>query len=112
MVDPARDYFHTLTGIWPTTTSTYRSYEQQEELYENRAQNPYPVNKPGDSSHQWGLGWDSWVPERDVVTAYGTFPAWSLWTWVRSAYGLRVPTNDRVHGEYPGWREIVRHAGF
>ena len=89
-------------GSRPVTTSTYRSTSEQVRLYENRASNPYPVNRPGDSAHEWGLAVDSDVPDMEQP----------LWRAVREYVGFRVPSNDEVHGEVPNWREIVRQAGF
>jgi uncharacterized protein YcbK (DUF882 family) len=45
-------------------TSGYRSREDQERLYANRANNPYPVAAPGSSMHEQGLAID--VPVGDV----------------------------------------------
>lgn len=88
-------------GVPVTITSGYRSWEEQARLREKwlRGENPYPVNRPGDSAHNWGLGFDSWVPE----------PYWEFWDAVRRYAGFKTyPTNDRVHGEYPGWRGVVK----
>jgi len=88
-------------GIPVTVTSGYRSWEEQERLRNRwlQGQNPYPANAPGDSSHNWGLGFDSWVPE----------PYWPAWDYIRSAIGFRIyPDRDRVHAEYPGWRGVVK----
>jgi len=57
----------------------------------------YPANRPGDSAHNYGLAWDSSVPEE----------WWPAWTWLRRAAGFAVPDNDRVHAEVPGWRQYV-----
>lgn len=45
-------------------TSGYRSREEQERLYANRANNPYPVAPPGSSRHEQGLAID--VPTATV----------------------------------------------
>jgi hypothetical protein len=45
-------------------TSGYRSREEQERLYANRANNPYPVAVPGSSRHEQGLAID--VPTATV----------------------------------------------
>lgn len=84
-------------GVVPTITSGYRSVSKQQELYENRANNPYPVNRPGDSAHNYGLAFDSDVPDRWMP----------LWIAVRRAVGFTVPSNDEVHAEYPNWRSLV-----
>lgn len=100
-------------GLSVTVTSGYRSMAKQRQLraqYENclaRKQriypgNPdarcrYPANKPGDSSHNHGLSFDSWVPEGQ----------WETWNFIRRAVGFHVPDNDRVHAEYPNWRSQI-----
>lgn len=88
-------------GIPVTVTSGYRTWEEQERLRQKwlRGENPYPVNAPGDSSHNWGLGFDSWVPEQ----------YWPAWHYIRQAVGFRIyPDRDRVHAEYPEWRQVVK----
>lgn len=87
-------------GVRPTVTSGFRTNVEQQALYAARASNPYPVNRPGDSAHEYGLAFDSAVPDRYL-------PAW---TALRRAIGFRVPENDEVHAEVPGWREIVSPA--
>lgn len=93
----------------PEVTSVYRSIDFQRELrrlYEQcRAgdriacqRQPYPANQPGDSAHNWGLAWDSWVPADQMA----------LWTDIRRAVGWRVPENDLIHAELPDWRSYVR----
>lgn len=103
-------------GIMPTVTSGYRPLDQQKQLrdlWERSGMNPYPVrfagqtvypaNRPGDSSHNWGLGWDSDVPDQYMP----------LWRDVRAYVGwtLSAPGVDDVHAEWPGWRSIVHAAG-
>lgn len=87
-------------GIKPTITSGYRSIQKQAELYAARESNPYPVNAPGESSHNYGLGWDSDVPDQFHP----------LWRQVREFVGWRVPDNDVVHAEVPDWRRLVGKA--
>jgi len=96
--DPSR----VIGGTRPTLTSVYRSGAEQDDLYANRATNPYPVNRPGDSAHQWGLAFDSDVPDEQQP----------LYRQVREYVGWRVPSNDEVHAEVPAWRDIVRSAGY
>lgn len=102
-------------GVPVTVTSVYRTRAQQEELYENfqackaagsypsaKSYGPglsckYPANRPGDSAHEYGLAWDSWVPD-DYRAG---------WRYVRELAGFRVPANDEVHAERPGWREYA-----
>jgi hypothetical protein len=100
-------------GITVTVTSVLRSTARQAEL---RAQfegclargqqvypeNPdtrcrYPANRPGDSSHEYGLAWDSDVEDRYQAT----------WTAIRRAVGWTVPANDPVHAELPSWRNYL-----
>lgn len=89
-------------GIRPTVTSTYRSIQDQQKLYDARASNPYPVNRPGDSAHNYGLAVDSWVPD-----GY-----WELWWAVQRYVGFEVPgATDRVHAQWPQWRELVKATG-
>lgn len=84
-------------GIEPTITSGYRSEAKQAELYKNRHTNPYPVNRPGDSAHNYRLAFDSDVPDAYMP----------LWIAVRRAVGFTVPDNDEVHAEYPNWRSLL-----
>lgn len=84
-------------GVRPVITSTYRSIAEQQKLYDARASNPYPVNRPGDSAHNYGLGFDSDVPEAWMPT----------WIQVRRYLGFRVPDNDEVHAEVPDWRRLI-----
>jgi D-alanyl-D-alanine carboxypeptidase len=100
-------------GLQVTVTSGYRSWAEQTQLrtqYETclaRGErvdpanpNPacrYPANEPGDSAHNYGMAWDSWVPEDQ----------WWLWTYLRRAAGFAVFENDRVHAEVPEWRKYA-----
>lgn len=88
-------------GVPVTVTSGFRSWEEQAQLRAKwlRGENPYPANRPGDSSHNWGLGWDSWVPPE-----YQQF-----WNDLRSWIGFTIyPERDKVHAEYPEWRLQVK----
>jgi hypothetical protein len=99
---PYAEYAHELArqyGINPTVTSVFRSWEDQTRLralYE-AGQSRYPANRPGDSSHNYGLSWDSWVAD----------PEMPLWVAIREWVGWRVPPNDLIHGELPGWRGFI-----
>lgn len=100
-------------GLRPEVTSVYRSISEQKDLrlrFERCVaqgikvypQNPnpacrYPANRPGDSAHNWGLAWDSWVKPEDMP----------LWTAIRRAVGWQVPDNDLIHAELPEWRKYV-----
>lgn len=84
-------------GVVPTITSGFRTAEKQRQLYAARATNRYPVNRPGDSPHEYGLAFDSDVPDRHMPT----------WVRMREYLGFRVPQNDEVHAEVPNWRLVV-----
>lgn len=105
--DYAVAWYRYLTGESPTLTSGSRSADEQRQLYANRANNPYPVNRPGDSAHEYGLAIDSWVPEKTFTIQGHRWNSWALWTAIREAVGFRVPSNDRVHSEVPNWRQYV-----
>ena len=57
----------------------------------------FPANRPGDSAHNFGLAFDSVVPDR--------FMPW--WVHVRRLAGFRVPDGDLPHAELPNWRDFV-----
>lgn len=92
-----------------TVTSGFRSWAEQTRLRRNFEQCVatgrfgktrecrFPANRPGDSSHNYGLAFDS------------TVPPWALawWTEVRELAGFRVPSNDVVHAEVPSWRQYT-----
>lgn len=89
----------TAYGIQPVVTSTFRSWVEQDALrkrYE-RGQSRFPANRPGDSSHNYGLSWDSWVPDEDMP----------LWIAIRRYVGFRVPERDEIHAEVPDWRNYI-----
>lgn len=95
--------------IKPVITSGYRPRSQQASLYRkwltwlsrNSWWSPgkalpakvFPANPPGLSGHEYGLAWDSWVPDKDMP----------LWTAIREYVGFRVPENDLIHAEVPEW---------
>jgi D-alanyl-D-alanine carboxypeptidase len=100
-------------GIPVTVTSGYRSWAEQTKLrgqYERclaageeiEPGNPnpacrWPANEPGDSAHNYGLAWDSWVPKPYV---------W-YWAYLRRAAGFHVPEHDVIHAEVPNWRQFA-----
>lgn len=96
-------------GLEPVVTSVYRSWENQARLRKNYerclatgqfGRTPecrYPANRPGDSAHNYGLAWDSWVPDAQMP----------LWRTIRAWVGWRVPEHDQIHAELPEWRQYV-----
>jgi hypothetical protein len=101
-------------GLLVTITSTLRTWAEQTKLrtqfescvakgeeIEPGNPNPacrYPANEPGDSAHNFGLAWDSWVPAQQQ---------WA-WNYLRRQAGFHVPGHDQIHAEVPDWR---RYAG-
>lgn len=86
-------------GIPVTLTSGYRSCNFQRELRQKweRGLSRWPANRPGFSGHNWGLAWDSTVaPEHQAA-----------WNTIREYLGFRVPRNDVIHAEVPGWETLV-----
>ena len=76
-----------------TVTSGLRTYEEQLRLWNNRANNPYPVARPGTSNHKDGRAVDVTIggrPIQDVISA----------AELRTA-GLRPLAGDAVHVELP-----------
>lgn len=102
-------------GISPVVTSVYRSIEEQRKLRANWeacvTAGLYPssislspgytcrfaANRPGESSHNFGMSFDSWVPPEQMAA----------WTLIREWIGWRVPPDDPIHAEYPDWRRAV-----
>lgn len=70
-----------------TVASTYRSYSDQLRLWNNRANNPYPVAPPGNSYHQYGRAIDLNGPA-PVLQALGQ--------WWKSIGGQWFPS-DPIH---------------
>ena len=95
-------------GLDPVVLSAFRSFENQARL---RARweaglTTIPANRPGDSSHNFGLGWDS-KPQVKTVTLSGRrFDARAVWKIVRELAGFRVPEKDVNHAEVPEWRRF------
>lgn len=97
-------------GVNPQVTSVYRSWANQTKLrrkyegcvaagrFPSAPDCKYPANRPGDSAHNYGLAFDSWVPA----------PQMAWWKAVREYAGFRVPENDTIHGELPQWRSYLR----
>jgi len=106
-----------LNGLRPEVSSVFRSFTNQARLRANfescvaRGAFPsapncmFPANVPGDSAHNYGFAFDSVVPAAQLP----------LWTAIREWVGWRVPSNDTIHAELPGWRQFVlppRRSGF
>jgi len=86
-------------GVPVDVTSVYRSWTEQNDLYAKyvAGKSKYPANRPGDSAHNYGLAWDSWVPSE--------YQDW--WDYVRRLAGFEVLPNDRIHAQLPSWRSYV-----
>lgn len=95
------DYY----GLDVDVTSVYRSWAEQAELRRRWEQglNPYPANKPGESSHNYGLAWDSVI--RGQYAGDPSAQAW--WDRVREIAGFHVPANDEIHADLPSWWNYV-----
>jgi len=83
-------------GMLPVVTSTRRSWAEQLALRKKweSGLSEFPANNPGDSAHQFGLAFDSWVPDEQM----------GLWKSIRECVGLYVPAGDLIHAERPEWR--------
>lgn len=100
-------------GIPVTVTSTVRTWAEQTKLRSQfdkciasgeqvHAGNPnpacrYPANQPGDSAHNFGWAFDSWVPAEYQ---------WH-WNYLRRYAGFHVPDHDQIHAEVPNWRQYT-----
>lgn len=83
----------------PTTvTSTFRSFEEQDRLRKRflAGNAPFPANRPGDSSHNFGFAWDAHVNPRDQED----------FDFLRRWAGFEVLENDIIHAQVPGWRRF------
>jgi len=86
-------------GMVPVVTSTFRGWAEQLVLRNRweRGESKFPANRPGDSAHQYGLAFDSFVPPEEM----------GLWVHIRRCVGLTVPEGDLIHAERPEWRSTV-----
>jgi len=86
-------------GITPVVTSTVRAWAEQLQLRQKweRGESEFPANRPGDSAHEYGLAFDSWVPDEQMP----------CWVEIRRCVGLRVPDGDLIHAERPEWRSSI-----
>lgn len=66
-----------------TPTSVYRSYSDQLKLWNNRANNPFPVAPPGSSYHQYRRAFDVSAPREVLYAAGATWRSWGG-TWHES----------------------------
>ena len=84
-------------GANPRITSGFRTYDQQNKLYQLRqaGQWPYPVAPPGTSAHEFGYAIDIAVPDKTNQEDMGT--VWVNWGHV---YGGKA---DPVHFEWEGF---------
>lgn len=89
-------------GLVPVVTSTYRSWADQQRLRSKweSGLSKWPANEPGDSAHNFGWAFDSWVPDEEM----------ELWALIRQFVGFTVPVGDVIHAEVPDWRQY-RPAG-
>lgn len=99
----------TRTGLAVTVTSVRRTWAEQSELRDaykacvasgqfgssSRPGCVYPANAPGDSAHNYGWAWDSWVPPEQMAS----------WILIRRKWGWHVLENDDIHAEVPNWRK-------
>jgi len=85
-----------VAGLSPVVTSVRRPWAEQQRLRERweRGESQFPANRPGDSAHQYGLAFDSWVPDEHMA----------CWVDIRRSVGLSVPAGDLIHAERPNWR--------
>jgi LAS superfamily LD-carboxypeptidase LdcB len=74
-------------------TSGTRTIEEQQRLWDNRANNPFPVARPGTSRHQSGNATDVTIGGRPIQEV---IPAGEL-----RAAGLNPLAGDAVHVELP-----------
>jgi len=90
-------------GIVPTVTSTFRSWENQQQLRARweRGESAFPANQPGDSAHNYGWAFDSVVPDSQQA----------MWDEIRAHVGFEVLSNDIIHAQVPNWRQY-RDSGF
>lgn len=84
-------------GANPRITSGFRTYSQQNRLYQLRQAGrwPYPVAPPGTSAHEYGYAVDIVVPSPTNQEDMGT--VWTNWGHV---YGGK---SDPVHFEWEGF---------
>ena len=97
---PAAEYTFELAryyGLTPTVTSVFRGWAEQQALRSRWEQglSRWPANRPGDSAHNFGWAFDSWVPEAQQAG----------WDQIRRYVGWEVPPHDYIHAQLPAWRQ-------
>lgn len=77
---PWAEYLLQQAGPGVRVTSVYRSRTEQERLWRQRHNNPYPVAPPGYSYHEYGRAFDI-VGDPDLLRWLGNL--WNSWggTW-------------------------------
>lgn len=87
-------------GLSPIVTSVNRTCEEQARLYKRflEGRSDWPAARPGESAHQYGLAFDSWIDGDERMDA---------WTSIRRLSGLEVLSHDIIHAQWPNWRECV-----
>ena len=82
-----------------TVTSGVRSWAEQAALRRRweSGLSQFPANRPGDSSHQFGLAWDSIVSAADQAD----------WDLIRRWAGFEVLERDLPHAQVFRWRDFV-----
>lgn len=85
----ARRLLQILAPYGVKLTSTYRSRTEQQRLWNNRANNPYPVAPPGRSMHELGRAFDLVGPPEVLAWAGRIWNSWG---------GTWKPT-DAIHFE-------------
>ena len=83
--------------LHPVVTSVFRGWAEQQRLrarYE-AGQSKWPANRPGDSAHNFGWAFDSWVPDDEM----------QLWAEIRRFVGWEVFDSDIIHAQLPDWRQ-------
>lgn len=111
-IKPAADWaigWADFYGVPVTVVSGRRTFDEQAALRRNFEQcvatgrfpsGPdcrFPANRPGESAHNFGLAFDSVVPDQ--------FMPW--WVALRRSAGFEVLDNDLPHAQYPSWRDFV-----
>lgn len=81
-------------GVHGTITSGIRSTAQQAALYANRANNPYPVARPGTSLHEQGRAVDVSASPEVLRYLAGIWKGWG------GRWGGDFQRPDPVHFEY------------